>query len=192
MKKIVSLLLAFTASVFLCATYSDGPVYAEPTPVTVYISDQAVTDTLPPFSEVTRLTAVSEPKVLETIEEPEVQEPSIPEEDIELLALLTMAEAEAEPEEGQRLVIDTVLNRADLGGEFPSSIRDVIYQKNQYSGILSPRIDCCYVKEELIQLVREELENRTNYDVIFFNAGHYSRYGVPMFQVGHHYFSSYN
>lgn len=33
--------------------------------------------------------------------------------DIELLALLTMAEAEGECEEGQRLVIDTVLNRVD-------------------------------------------------------------------------------
>ena len=58
--------------------------------------------------------------------------------------------------------------------------------------MLSPRIDQCYVKEELVQLVREELENRTNYDVIFFNAGHYSKYGVPMFQLGNHYFSSYD
>ena len=32
------------------------------------------------------------------------------EEDIELIALVTMAEAEGEPEEGKRLVIDTILN----------------------------------------------------------------------------------
>ena len=45
---------------------------------------------------------------------------------------------------------------------------------------------------EEIKIVEEELENRTDYDVVFFNAGHYSDYGVPMFQVGNHYFSSYD
>ena len=34
-------------------------------------------------------------------------------EEIELVALVTMAEAEGECEEGQRLVIDTVLNRME-------------------------------------------------------------------------------
>lgn len=92
--------------------------------------------------------------------------------DIELIALLTMAEAEGECEEGQRLVIDTVLNRVD----------------NPHS----PRIDRCWVKDELVQLVREELENRTDYDVIFFRTERYSDYGVPMFQIEHHYFSSYD
>lgn len=55
-----------------------------------------------------------------------------------------------------------------------------------------PRIDRCYVKDKLVQLVREELENRTNYDVIFFRAERFSDYGVPMFQLGNHYFSSYD
>lgn len=40
--------------------------------------------------------------------------------------------------------------------------------------------------------MREELENRTDYDVIFFRTERYSDYGVPMFQVEHHYFSSYD
>lgn len=54
------------------------------------------------------------------------------------------------------------------------------------------RITRCYVMDELVKLVEEELENRTDYDVVFFNADHYSDYGVPMFQVGNHYFSSYD
>lgn len=58
--------------------------------------------------------------------------------DIELIALLTMAEAEGECEEGQRLVIDTVLNRVD-NPHFPDNIYDVVYQKNQYCGTLSVR-----------------------------------------------------
>ena len=44
----------------------------------------------------------------ESIEEPIV---SMSEEDISLIALITMAEAEGECEEGKRLVIDTILNR---------------------------------------------------------------------------------
>lgn len=74
----------------------------------------------------------------------------------------------------------------------PDNIYDVVYQKNQYSGIQPPRIERCWVKDELVQLVREELENRTDYDVIFFRTERYSDYGVPMFQVEHHYFSSYD
>ena len=38
----------------------------------------------------------------------------------------------------------------------------------------------------------ESLLNRTNYEVMFFTAGRYSNYGTPMFQVEHHYFSSYD
>lgn len=84
-------------------------------------------------------------------------------EDVELIALVTMAEAEGECEEGKRLVIDTILNR----------------------------VDRCEVRKDICGLVYEELESRTNYDVVFFTAGEYSAYGVPMFQVGNHYFSRY-
>lgn len=59
-------------------------------------------------------------------------------------------------------------------------------------GMYGDRITRCYVKDELVQLVKEELENRTNEDVVFFRTGHYHSYGVPMFQVGAHYFSSYD
>lgn len=54
------------------------------------------------------------------------------------------------------------------------------------------RVDRCYVKEELVELVQEELLERTNYECVFFTAGGYSDYGVPMFQECCHYFSSYD
>ena len=95
-----------------------------------------------------------------------------------------------EPDEGQRLVIDTILNRVD-DPRFPDNVHDVIYQKNQFAGMYGERIERCYVKEELVQLVREELENRTNSEVVFFRTGHYHSYGVPLFQVGAHSSSSY-
>lgn len=119
--------------------------------------------------------AISTPTAAPT---PVIADPSVSNEEVELLALLTMAEAEGECEEEQRLVIDTVLNRID-DPHFPDNIYDVVYQRNQYAGMQEPRITRCYVKDELVQLVREELENRTNY-------------GVPMFQIDHHYFSSYD
>lgn len=148
----------------------------------------------PPISTVKPLPLKTEyvPATFTTVMEPSPAEESpVSEADIALIALLTMAEAEGECEEGQRLVIDTVLNRVD-DPHFPDNIYDVVYQKNQYCGMQPPRIDRCWVKDELVQLVREELENRTDYDVIFFRTERYSDYGVPMFQVQHHYFSSYD
>lgn len=54
------------------------------------------------------------------------------EEDISLIALVTMAEAEGECEKGKRLVIDTILNRMD-SEHFPDTAYDVIYQP--YDGL---------------------------------------------------------
>lgn len=112
-------------------------------------------------------------------------------EEIDLIALVTMAEAEGECEEGKRLVIDTILNRMDHKC-FPNTVYEVIYQPNHFTPMWNGRIDRCEVRDDIVQLVLEELESRTNYDVIFFTAGGYSKYGVPLFQVEHHYFSSYD
>lgn len=110
--------------------------------------------------------------------------------EIELIATVTMAEAEGESELGQRLVIDTILNRVDHD-RFPSTVHAVVHQKNQFSVIGSDRIKRCYPKAEIIALVKEELVSRTNSEVVFFRGGHYGRYGTPLFQVGGHYFSKY-
>lgn len=112
-------------------------------------------------------------------------------EEIDLIALVTMAEAEGECEDGKRLVIDTILNRVDHE-RFPNTVHDVIYQPNQFTPMWNGRIERCEVRDDIVQLVLEELECRTNYDVIFFTAGGYSKYGIPLFQVEHHYFSSYD
>lgn len=119
-----------------------------------------------------------------------VEESIFSEEDIDLIALLTMAEAEGESEYGKRLVIDTVLNRVD-SEHFPDTVYDVIYQKNQFSPISDGRIERCYVDEGIRELVLEEVESRANYDTIFFHAGRYSNYGTQLFSEGNHYFSSY-
>lgn len=116
-------------------------------------------------------------------------EPKLSQEDIELIALITMAEAETECEDGQRLVIDTILNRVNSEG-FPDTVHEVIYQKNQFSSVWNGRVDKCYVKDTLCQLVEEELNSQMNTEVVFFRTQKYSVYGTPLFTVGNHYFSS--
>lgn len=134
-----------------------------------------------------------EPIAVETVVIEEEEEPTYPltQEEIDLIALVTMGEAEGETELGKRLVIDTILNRMD-DPHFPDAVHDVIYQPNQFSAMWCGRIDRCYVMPEIVELVKEELLERTNYDVIFFMAGGYSQYGEPMFQECCHYFSSYD
>lgn len=104
--------------------------------------------------------------------------------EINLIATVTMGEAGGESELGQRLVIDTILNRVDHS-EFPDSITKVINQQSQY-------YTKCKQKStsRLRRLIRQEMRKRTNYDVIFFRTKHYICYGEPLFKEGHHYFSS--
>ena len=111
-------------------------------------------------------------------------------EEIELIALVTMAEAEGEPEEGKRLVIDTILNRVDHK-RFPNTVSDVIYQKDQFTSMWNGRLNSCYASDDICKLVKEEVKSRKDSNVIFFRTSRYSDYGSPMFQVGRHYFSSY-
>lgn len=59
---------------------------------------------------------------------PPEEEPLMSQEDINLLAIVTMAEAEGESEMGKRLVIDTILNRID-SEQFPDTVSGVVYQK---------------------------------------------------------------
>lgn len=112
------------------------------------------------------------------------------EEEIYLIALVTLAEAEGECEEGKRLVIDTVLNRIE-SEHFPNTVEEVIYQPYQFSSMWNDRYTRVTVTDDSCDLVREEIYHRLNSEVIFFTADQYGKYGVPMFQVGNHYFSSY-
>lgn len=125
--------------------------------------------------------------------EPKVESDSdltLSEEDIQLIAWVTMAEAEGEPVEGKRLVIDTLLNRIEDDG-FPNSAHGVVYQKNQFEAMWNGRSSRCSATEEVVALVREELLNRTDSKILWFRSGHYHTFGTPVRSVGNHYFSTY-
>ena len=193
MKKLICSLLVMVL-VLTATSFSTGTeMPSAPEPVDTYepvAINSVQLDRLNDISEAVTVTPMVAKEVVAVLEE-EPAEPLATREEIELLALCVMAEAEGECEYGQRLVIDVVLNRVD-DPHFPDTIYDVIYQKNQFAGMYGDRITRCYVKDELVQLVEEELENRTNEDVVFFRTGHYHSYGVPVLQVGAHYFSSYD
>lgn len=118
------------------------------------------------------------------------EEPAFSDEEIELIALCTVAEAEGESELGKRLVIDTILNRIDHE-RFPDTAYDVIYAQNQFVAMTNGRAERCVVTDDIRELVKEEIESRTDHDVIFFRTGQYSSYGIPLYKIGNHYFSSY-
>lgn len=115
--------------------------------------------------------------------------PYYTDEEVDLIALCTMAEAEGEPELGQRLVIDTILNRCESGA-WGETIRDVIYAPNQFTSMTNGRADKCYVKESIRKLVLQEIVDRTDSSVLYFRAGRFHDFGVQLYKIGNHYFST--
>lgn len=109
--------------------------------------------------------------------------------DLELLGLLCLAEAENQPELGKRLVIDSVLNRMDSPyWRDDDTISEVISHPGQYESYWNGRINRVTLTDEAMNLVYEELYSRTNNEIIYFNTGTYASYGYPIAQVGDHYF----
>lgn len=138
MKKLLICLLIFVGAIFISCNFVINATTTKTVPEQPMIQTE-------PLSLIVETPAPSTDILLE--EEPAPtpeQEPLATREEIELLALCAMAEAEGECEQGQRLVIDSVLNRVD-NPHFPDTISEVIWQKNQYAGMYGDRITRCYV-----------------------------------------------
>lgn len=155
-------------------------VYEEP-----YI-EEVVEETLPPVTEVP-VEPESEPVIFYD------DDWVCPYSDweIDLLARLTTSEDGLDPanEWGRRMVIDTVLNRIDHPAFGCSTISEVIYAPYQFS--------CAsYIYNfdagDNVRLVKEELQNRSNYDVHYFWGGQYPPYGTRLFEAGGNYFTTIN
>ena len=193
--RIATIFLSFIFSFVMLVNTVENPIHTDKEiPLTEpSIENRIRTDkgALPDETE----PSVAKPITLEMVHssEPVKEEWPYPitQEEIDLIALVVMAEAEGETELGKRLVVDTILNRMD-DPHFPDSVHDVIYYPKAFSCIWNGRIDRCYVMSDIVELVKEELLDRTNYECVFFMAGEYSKYGEPMFQECCHYFSSYD
>lgn len=131
--------------------------------------------------------------VVETeTETEETEETEITEEDfydsLEMLAYCTMAEAGNQCEEGKRLVIDTILNRVD-NEYFPNTVEEVINAPGQFEVVARGTLYRTCPTDDIYDLIREEIAERTNDRVIYFTAGGYNPSGEPWQKVGDHYFS---
>lgn len=141
--------------------------------------------------------------VAETIQpEIETQEPiielsaeeklGITSEESYILRKITMAEAEGESIEGKALVICVILNRV-RSKDFPNTIEEVIFQKNQFSPVLDgryyevdPNADC----EEALQMVADGWDE--SHGALYFESNGKSTWHRDnleyLFQLGNHYF----
>lgn len=108
------------------------------------------------------------------------------EKDIEYMARCVEAEAGNQQELGKRYVADCILNRFDLGKY--ETYSDVINEKGQFSCVVNKSISV-EPSDETIEIVLEEIENRQNYEILYFRTNKYHSFGTPCFKYKDHYFS---
>ena len=108
---------------------------------------------------------------------------------LEYLACCVQAEAGNQPIEGKRLVVAVILNRVD-SSDFPDDIKSVIEQSGQFAVVRNGKINKVNPTDETIEAVRAELTERSNTEVIYFQAGGFSSCGHSWKQIGDHYFST--
>ena len=78
-------------------------------------------------------------------------------EDYQTLLRIVEAEAGVCDSKGKILVANVVLNRV-RSGEFPNTIREVVYQPSQFSPVSNGSINTCQVTSQTIECVRRALE----------------------------------
>lgn len=106
--------------------------------------------------------------------------------DVELLARTAEAEAGTQSVMGKRLVVATIINRADHEA-FPNTIEGVLSEPGQFStyrhlGSVTP-------SDEAYLAVWQELEQTCNSSVLFFQTGGYGC-GEPLMHYEDHYFTT--
>lgn len=103
-------------------------------------------------------------------------------EEMVMIGKIVQHECPHETELGQRLVIDTIMNRVESEA-FPNTVRDVLAQPGQYC---NPNK---YPPEDIYILIAQEAYNRTNPNVLWYRTKKYHSYGTPILVEGSHYFS---
>lgn len=99
----------------------------------------------------------------------------------EVLAKVVHAEAGNQDLTGKRLVVDCVLNRVDCE-EYPNHVWGVVLQEGQF-------VRSNTYTDDDMKAVEKEMEERLDYDVMFFRTKHYHDFGTALYQHGDHFFS---
>ncbi|WP_046213101.1 cell wall hydrolase [Paenibacillus wulumuqiensis] len=112
-----------------------------------------------------------------------------------LLERIVMAEAEGEPYEGKVAVANVVLNRL-RSANFPDTIKDVIYQRYQFSPVTNGRFERVTPNADSVKAVHEALEGRKEVPdntYYFVSLSLATDFDIPntrtkVEQIGHHTF----
>lgn len=135
----------------------------------------------------------------ETTEEPEItKEPILEqetrpayiwsEEEEYLLCKIAMAEMEGESTEAKALVMCVVMNRVK-SGSFQGTIKEVIYEKNQFTPIWNGRFDRvepnddCRTALEMVRAGWDESEGATFFEITSENSTWHSRNLKRLFEI---------
>ena len=108
--------------------------------------------------------------------------------DLELLSYLIMSEAGNQETIGKKLVCDVVLNRVE-SPFFPNTVRDVIYAPGQFAVVSNGSLYKYEPTEDIYEIITEEIRERTNDKVVYFNSIGFTKAGEAWEKVGDHYFS---
>lgn len=158
----------------------------------VYIATEEVAETtyMPEVEETTQPTETA--KAVET-EEPLIASMDWDKDDSYLLCKIAMAEAESEGVKGKALVMLVVLNRV-WSNEFPDTIEEVIFRKNQFSPVANGRYDAVEPDEECyeaLKLIQVDHWNESQ-DALYFESKSDSKWHSEnlefLFKYGKHYF----
>ncbi|WP_068615117.1 cell wall hydrolase [Paenibacillus tuaregi] len=84
---------------------------------------------------------------------------ALSDEELLLLQKIVMAEAEGEPYEGKVAVANVVLNRL-RSANYPDTIKEVIYQKHQFSPVRNGRLKRVKPNKDTVRAVTEALYGR--------------------------------
>lgn len=112
------------------------------------------------------------------------EEAAYTEEEIDILARMAQAEAIGEGEQGMRYVIAVALNRTEKEG-FPDTVHDVVFEPYQFAV-------SNWASLEAYNAVYKEIEERSDYHILWFRTGHYHPYGNYFLQYGNHFFTGVN
>ena len=108
---------------------------------------------------------------------------NISEEEIMMMAQCVISEAGNQSDLGKQYVVDTILNRKD-SEKYPDTVTEVLTQESQYHINYDIEPD-----KDTIILVKNEIKNRKNKDVMYFRANKYHNFGEPVIKIDDHYFS---
>lgn len=110
----------------------------------------------------------------------------------ELIYKITFAEAGNQEEEGQRAVIEVILNRV-LSDDFPSTVEGVLSQKNQFS-TWGRRNKIKQIDMEriipILELVAMEEPVLPSTEYLFFARGKQTKYATDFIKIQDHWFGA--